>query len=55
MQPTRVKPSNNLSLLQGPEITPLAYLLETWAGMRNELVPMSDKSLDAHMLTCSNM
>lgn len=54
MQPTRVKPSN-LSLLQGPEITPLAYLLETRARMRNELVPMSDKTLDAHMLTRSNM
>lgn len=55
MQPTRVKSSNNSSLLQTPEITCLVYLLETWAGMRNVLVPISDKSLDAHMLTCSNM
>jgi len=55
MQPTRVKSSNNSSLLQGPEMTTLAYLLETWAGLRNELVPISDNSSEVHTLTCSNM
>lgn len=39
-----------MSLLQDSEIIILAFLLEAWAGLRNELVSISDKSLDAHML-----
>lgn len=49
MQPTRVKTSSITSLLQGSEIIPLSFLLEAWAGLRNELVSISDKRLDSHV------
>lgn len=37
-----------MPLLQGSEIILLAFLLEVWAGLRNEMVSISDKGLDAH-------
>lgn len=55
MQPTGAKSSYYSSLLQAPGTPSLDRPIETWAGMKIIVVPISIRSLDAHKLACSKV
>lgn len=55
MQPTGAKSSYYSSLLQAPGTPSLDCPIETWAGMKIIVVPISIRGLDAHKLACSKV
>lgn len=55
MQPTGAKSSYYSSLLQAPGTPSLDCPIETWAGMKIIVVPISIRGLDAHKLAGSKV